>query len=126
MNTALAAAVALAASQGYSIEMPYYSQSFVLPFRNRKRFKQTPMPSRSYFPDIEDLKVGDVVRFRMFERVMPYFGFGCGRRVGVVTETAFTTEEGGARAVKVDGDIRDMTIFQDEVLEVIKNPRTQA
>lgn len=124
MNTALAAAVALAASQGYSIEMPHYSQSFVLPFRNRKQFKQTPMPSRSHFPDIEDLKVGDVVRFR-FNTDNQLSAHASQRFLGIVTETALTDSD-GMRGVRISCLGSSTGAFQNEVLEVIKNPRVQA
>lgn len=36
----------------------------LLPFRNRKRFKQTRLPDRTYYVDLKTLNVGDVVRVR--------------------------------------------------------------
>ena len=118
MNTALAA------SQGYSIELPHYSQSFVLPFRNRKQFKQTPMPSRSYFQDIEDLKVGDVVRCRFF--YSPAHDSHWEQRHLATVVSAAHGDSQNERRVVVRTRGGHATVFQDEVLEVIKNPRTQA
>lgn len=124
MNNAVDTAVALAAAHGYHIDMPSYRKSFVLPFRNRKRFKQTPMPSRSYFPDIEDLKVGDVVRFR-FNTDNQLSAHASQRFLGIVTETALTDSD-GMRGVRISCLGSSTGAFQNEVLEVIKNPRTQA
>lgn len=97
---------------------PLYRQHFVLPSKNRKRLKQTPMPARSFYPDIEDLKVGDRVRFRQHHegasrQLEP-------RRVGTVVAEVYT--EDGHRVIEVRYPHGRWTalLFQNEVLEVLK------
>lgn len=100
---------------------PTFRQHFVLPFKNRKRLKQTPMPARSFYPDIEDLKVGDRVRFRQHDAGSSQWLEP--RRVATVTDAA-TTDFDGHRLVFVKlhtGDgFRTRICFQNEVLEVLK------